>query len=503
MKKKMLAALMAFLCCVQPVSAQAISTQSIMTVSSEASVRLKAGDLNLDDKLDILDVIILNQSIIGKESLTTIQKLTADANKDNKIDATDSLAIMKAIVGIFEKPSDKAFSPAITNLSKAVKADIVEGKAADDAFIKAQTGFYLHLFQQAEQQDPDKNILVSPYSVMQALAMTANGAGGQTLEEMEQTFGGLPLDDLNQYLYTQRMTQPNYQNCWLSTANSIWYRDTFADSLKPEFLKANADYYAADAFKAPFDDSTITDINTWVSNKTERMIPEILNPEEEIQKAVMYLVNAVTFEAEWETAYLPFEVQKQEFTAADGTVQQAEMMYSKDHDMERYYLHDENASGFYKYYSGERYAFAAMLPNEGISVDEYISGLTAESLQNTLANPEESYILAAMPKFSYDYEIELKDALSAMGMPSAFKETADFSAMTDTPVMLDKALHKTHIETSEEGTKAAAVTIEREIPVCETPLPEKEIILDRPFVYMIVDMENHLPVFMGTVKSVE
>ena len=373
-KTRIFAGIAALLLCFQTgISLTANAAEEPTEIGDNAEVVVKAGDLNLDDKLNILDVIILNKAILGKEKLTSVQELAADANKDEKIDASDSLAIMKSIVGLLEKPSDKALSPASTNLSKAVKSDAVEGKAADDAFIQAQTGFYLNLFQKAEAQTPEQNVLVSPYSVMQALAMTANGADGQTLSEMEQTLGGLPLGDLNQYLYTQRISQPNTAKCRLSTANSVWYRD-FEERFQvlPDFLKVNADYYSADAFKAPFDDSTITDINNWVSNKTDRMIPGVLDPEQPIAPSMlMFLINAVTFDAKWQNPYdSEYQVHDGDFTAWDGSAQKVSMMNSEEY----YYLEDDSATGFYKYYDGMKYAFAAMLlpnpPTEVLSEEE-------------------------------------------------------------------------------------------------------------------------------------
>ena len=479
---------------------------SLLPSETEMDIEVKAGDVTLDETLDILDVITLNKALLGKETLNTLQNIAADANKDGSIDSFDSLAIMKTIVGILENTSDKQLSSSVKYLSKSVKSDAVEGKASDDSFTAAQTGFYLNLFQKAEQETPDENILISPYSVMQALAMTANGTAGETRSEMEQTFGGIPLEELNQYLYTQRTSQPDDAECRLSTANSIWYRDAFGASVKPEFLKVNADYYSADAFSAPFDNTSVTDINNWVSNKTDRMITQLLDPSQPIDEAVMmYLINAVTFDAKWSRCYTQFDVRKCDFTKEDGTTQKVSMMYSDGHDAESFYLADENASGFYKYYEGGRYAFAGILPNEGISVDEYISGLTADSLQKMLSNPERKSVAAGIPKFSYDYSITLNDALSEMGMPTAFTDKADFSNMSEEfgdLLYISNVLHKTHIEVFESGTKAAAVTaveveLESEAEINET------VILDRPFVYMIVDMETHLPVFMGAVKSIQ
>ena len=139
------------------------------------------------------------------------------------------------------------------------------------------------------------------------------------------------------------------------------------------------------------------------------------------------------------------------------------------------------------------------------SVDAYISGLTADSLQKMLSNPETKSVAAGIPKFSYDYSISLNDALSEMGMPTAFTEGADFSNMSEEfgdLLYISNVLHKTHIEVFESGTKAAAVTAVEETLESEAEINET-VILDRPFVYMIVDTDTHLPVFMGAVKSVE
>ncbi|MBR0485556.1 MAG: hypothetical protein IJJ69_12425 [Oscillospiraceae bacterium] len=475
--------------------------------SGGVELTIKAGDVNLDESLDILDVVTLNKAILRKENLNALQNIAADANKDGTVDSSDSLAIMKAIVGLIEKASDKQLSSGVQYLSKSVKADAVEVKTADDAFITAQTGFYLNIFQKAEQETPDENILVSPYSVMQALAMTANGADGQTRSEMEQTLGGIPLDELNQYLYTQRTNQPNTEKCKLSTANSIWYRnDENRMNILPDFLKVNADYYSADAFKAPFDNSTITDINNWVSNKTDRMINQLLDPTVPIpDDAMLYLINAVSFDAKWSRPYTTEYTHERDFTAWDGTVQKANMMSSE----EFYYLEDAQATGFYKSYSGGRYAFAALLPNEDITVDEYISGMTADSLHETLSNPTQIKTYAGLPKFSYDYDIKLNDTLISMGMEEAFNPlSADFTKMAvmnypDENLFISKVQHITHIDVTEEGTRAAAVTAVM-MEAGEALIEDyRTVTLDRPFVYMIVDMDTHLPVFMGAVKSID
>jgi len=499
MKKKLLAGLTALLCCFQSLP--------VLTGFAED---VTLGDVTQDGRIDIMDVILVNKSVFGRETLTDAQIQAADVNKNQKVDTSDSLLMMQYIVKLIEDfdgdSSKLKLSEFVKNLSESVKSESVEGAEADEAFISGQTKFYLELFQNAEKESEGENMLISPYSVVQALGMTANGADGQTKSEMEQVIGSMEIEKLNPYLYTQRINQPNTEKCKLSTANSIWYRnDENRLQVSKDFLQVNADYYGADAFSAPFDNSTVKDINDWVNYRTDSMIPELLD--EIGADTVMYLINAVAFDAKWQSPYSEWSVSERDFTTEDGTIQKAQMMYYNEKEPEYQYLEDENAIGFYKNYEGGRYAFAAMLPNEDVSVSDYIAGLTPDSLYETLSNPTMIDVHTVIPKFSYDYDIDLaQNALKSMGMTEAFiPYRADFTKMANGDGLhISRVLHKTHIEVSEGGTKAAAVTAVEVKDTAELYVPEyKEVVLDRPFVYYIVDMETHLPVFMGTVMTVE
>lgn len=387
------------------------------------------------------------------------------------------------------------------DLTADITAQNVEGKKADEEFILAQTKFSVELLKQTAAADKC-NLLLSPYSVMQALAMTANGADGQTRSQMEQVLGnGIPLETLNEYLYTQRTNQPQDDDCKVKTANSIWMRDEPGRfTVWPEFLQLNADYYDAAAYRAPFDQSTVDDINNWCSYNTDGMIPKLLD--EIAPDVVMYLINAVVFDAKWQEEYLDTSVQPRDFHAYSGETQTAEMMYSG----EDAYISDDSASGFLKYYKGMRYAFAALLPDEGVDIWDYVDSLDAETLHSTLTNNEYCAVSAGIPKFSYDYGTELSEVLKTMGMPDALSSsTADFSKMVDPEtdsVWINRVLHKTFIDVSEKGTKAAAITAVEMTDEAAMEEPEmKTVILDRPFVYMILDTETQLPVFIGVMTE--
>ena len=217
----------------------------------------------------------------------------------------------------------------------------------------------------------------------------------------------------------------------------------------------------------------------------------------------MYLINALAFEAEWANIYEKEQVEKGEFTLEDGTKQKVELMYAT----EGKYLQDESATGFIKYYNGYKYAFVALLPNEGVSVSDYIATLDGESLSALLSGAESATVKTAIPKFETEYGTEMSEVLQSMGMIDAFDVgDADFSGIgssTDGNIYIGSVIHKTHIQVGERGTKAGAVTvIEMKANSAAPPDEIKQFYLDRPFVYMLIDCENNVPFFIGTLMDV-
>ena len=360
------------------------------------------------------------------------------------------------------------------------------------------TDFAIRLFKQTNEDG--KNTLISPLSVLCALAMTANGAEGETREQMEAVLG-MSVEELNLYLYSYINALPQGEKYKLSVANSIWFTDDDRFTVNQDFLQTNADYYGADIYKTPFDKQTLKDINNWVKNETDNMIPKVL--EDIPDAAIMYLINALAFEAEWTEIYEKNQVRDKTFTKEDGTKQDVELMYST----EGKYLEDENATGFVKYYKERKYAFVALLPNEGVTVSEYVNSLDGASLAALLANAESRSVETAIPKFESEYDIEMSSILEAMGMSNAFNVTfADFTGIGDSTeggIYISKVIHKTYIQVGEKGTKAGAVTaIEMNDGSAGPPDEIKQVYLDRPFVYMLIDCETNTPFFIGTVMDV-
>ena len=381
------------------------------------------------------------------------------------------------------------------NLMEGIAAKTVSGKAADDAFKSSSADFAIRLFQKA--RDDNKNSLISPLSVMLALSMTANGARGETLAQMESLLGGeIPMETLNEYLYSYIKALPSEKTAKLNIANSIWFRDNGFTAEKA-FLQKNADYYGAAAYKSVFDEKTLRDINNWVKKNTDGMIEKIID--DLAPDAVMYLINTVLFDAEWENIYKKDEIRDGTFTALDGTKRTVSMMYSEEHR----YLDDGKATGFIKPYKNG-YSLVALLPNGDISLGDYVASMSGKAFIDTVKNAKDVPVETAIPKFSYDYDTEMSGALKALGMTNPFEPSkADFSALGASDsgsIFISRVLHKAYIAVDEKGTKAGAATAVETILMSNTAGIYR-VTLDRPFVYAVIDDATGLPIFIGTVTE--
>ena len=354
--------------------------------------------------------------------------------------------------------------------------------------------------------DGDKNVVYSPLSVLYALAMTANGAEGETLAQMEAVFG-MPLDQLNGYLHSVVNLLPSDEGYDFDIANSIWIKnDEDKFTVNEDFLTTVKSYYDAGVFTAEFDEKTLKDINNWVTQKTNGQIQNVLDRIDE--NAVMYLINALNFEADWLNDYNEYDVSDGTFTKADGTMQDAEFMYKRENG----YLSDEDTQGFIKYYKDRKYAYVALLPEAGVNIDDYIASLDGEKITNLLNTADMAQeVETAIPKYETTYDTEMSEIFKALGMTDAFdSRLADFSKMGTAQVegeniCINRIIHKAFIRVAEKGTQAGAATVVEMIAEGAMMIenPPKEVYLNRPFVYMIIDPQTKLPLFMGAVYEIE
>lgn len=382
----------------------------------------------------------------------------------------------------------------------AITLQGVESKTNEPSFTENQVRLALRLLRETAKKRDGKNLLLSPLSVQLALTMTANGAEGDTLSQMEELLGGnLSLSELNQSMKNLSVRLASDNHSKINLANSIWLRDNEESlSVKETFLQTNQTFFQAEIQKRPFNEDTLKEINRWAEEKTDGMIDEILDRID--SQSVMYLINAVLFEGEWESPYHEKSVNNGSFTDINGNRKTVEMMHSD----EFFYLEDGKATGFMKPYKGGSYLFAALLPNEDTDIYEYIDALTEDGLLNTLKNPKNTLVYASLPKFSYENSHNLSDSLKALGITKAFDPmAADFSALGQSAMgnlFIGDVIHKTHISVDTMGTKAGAVTAVG-IRNMGMPMNPKTVTLNRPFIYMIVEADTMIPLFVGVAAD--
>lgn len=363
---------------------------------------------------------------------------------------------------------------------------------------EAVSGFALSLLRSSGAGT--RSTLLSPVSVLYALGMTANGAGGTTLNQMESAMG-MSLAELNDFLYTYRMSLPaDGKSCSVSMANALWLRDIFR--VEEEFLRTCVNYYDAEVYRAAFDKSVVSDVNEWVSRHTDGRIDSLLS-EEPDGRTMLYLLNAAAFEGQWETPYEKEDIREGgQFTAADGSRQTADYLLST----ESIYLSDDNVTGVLKYYQGGKYAFVALLPDQGVTLEKYLSDLTGKKLYQLVTGHRYDTVETAIPRFTAQSELELRPLLAEAGIEDLFTTAADLrglgSAANDA-LYVSSVRHKTYLTLDEAGTRAAAATSVEVNAGGSAPTEGKQVVLDRPFLYMVVDTHACIPLFMGTVTSME
>lgn len=355
-----------------------------------------------------------------------------------------------------------------------------------------------------QSREDGENALVSPLSVTLALGMTANGAAEDTLAEFEALFG-LSRDDLNS-LCARFME--DYANLGGSTeanlVNSLW-----AD---PELTLANGfvlrcqETYGAELFQQDLQNpETVRAVNGWVDTATRGLIPKVV--EEFDEDAVLALINAVylknKFTRPFETPHSEWEM---DFTAADGTVSHPKGMSNGTRNEE--YIDVGEGQGVLLPYDDGRLGLLLMLPEEGVSLSDYLAGWDGNTVAELLAARQERRVSLVCPKFKAEWGGSLRETLSAMGLEGAFDpERADFSAMGSAggdPLYMGDVIHKTAFEINEEGTEAAAVTAV--IMEATSAMPPEDLVylrFDRPFVYGIVDVEMGTPLFLGYAEEVK
>lgn len=406
-----------------------------------------------------------------------------------------------------EEPSND--EPGDITDSSGDVAYIVDPQADPEAvrqLAQSSNGFALALYQALRSEDG--NLIYSPYSIFQALLMTAAGAEGETASQMASVLG-VDLDDpavhnlmnaLNKALtkhpeYLQNDAQPLTFNI----ANAVWaqkdyhFEQSFLDTLSANY---NAGLKLVD-FNKPEDARAL--INLWVAAQTNDKIQELIPAGLLDQMTRMVLTNAIYFKGAWSHQFGEKDTEDGSFTLADGSTTTVPFMHG---NFTLSALVNDQLSAVRLPYEGGTYAMAAIMPAADFAGFE--SQLTAAELEQILSDLQSSSAMVdlSLPKFQAESRFGLGDILAGLGMPDAFDaQKADFSGMTGKPdLMISSVLHQATIDVNEEGTEAAAATA---VAMSVTSMPGQSytIRLDKPFIYVIYETTTNTITFMGRVVN--
>ena len=361
--------------------------------------------------------------------------------------------------------------------------------------VSANTCFGTRLVQKLLSGAGEKNLFISPYSILSALALTSNGASGVTLDVIQQVLG---LRETGERNVNTGFELLNESLCHasgeieLSVANSLWAREDIV--FVQDFLDKAHSYYAAHVARVDFLDSSAPDmINGWVHEKTRGKIENIVDGIDPL--SILFIVNAVYFQGNWTRPFDPALTSQMVFHSPSGVVKNHPMMRRAG----RY--HYLEAAGFQvvriPYGCEEEMSLYAFLPEESRTLTSFVQGLSGESLTDWISDMEPMQGTLAFPRFTVSYEVNLKDVLVALGMGVAFDPNeADFQRMTQLQAWINKVKHKAALQIDEKGSEAAAAT-SVEMRVTSVARDTFSIVFDRPFFYLIRDDQTGVVLFCG------
>ena len=394
--------------------------------------------------------------------------------------------------------------PKVVTSGEPVKADIRELSADDqDQMRRAYLNASFDLLRR--QFNGEQNVMISPASIMIALSMAESGAAGETRQQMASIWGGTGNDDDLSYAADLLKRLNSAEGVNLHAADSMWINeDSLTGYIKSEYVDFVSEMFDSEVAVLKFNERAVERINSWVDDNTDHMIDKIIG--ELDPSTALVLINAIAFDGKWNEQYEDHQVTDGIFRNSDGTTTDVKMLNGE----EGVYLENDKATGFVKFYEGCQYAFVTILPkDESQSADDLLKEFTGDDFDAFLNSKSYSYeVNTKMPEFSYDFENVLNDTLKDMGMILPFEEFgADFTGIADLPydynLYISKVIHKTHIEVTRTGTRAAAVTAVTMDVACAIEEKDiKNVFCDRPFAYAIVDMTDNTPVFIGTVNNV-
>lgn len=373
---------------------------------------------------------------------------------------------------------------------------LIELDLKSSELVEASNDFGFTLFESVlSNVKVDKNVMIAPLSVSQALSMALNGAAENTLVEMKSVldFEDFSMEDINEKNMNVVQALINHDSdVNLNISNSIWHRSSF--NPKTDFIKNNEIYYNAtvSSFDTKQSDKAVKAMNTWVDKNTNGKIEKIVSqikPDD-----VLFLINAIYFKAEWKTKFEKSETIPVEFACENGTKKEVETMIGK---ADLTYKNEEKYSAIKLPYGSGKFNMIIYLPEEDYTTSEILSEIATTDF-DYLNEMTPVTMDVLLPKFEFEYENTMNDELQDLGIVDAFDELeADFSNLGDGQLFISEVLHKTYIKTNEEGSEAAAAT---KVSFGLTSVgPGQAIRINKSFLFAIVEDDTNAILFLGKV----
>jgi len=413
-----------------------------------------------------------------------------------------ALVIVLSVAGCGETAKGAEF--VLSDKPRVTSPDVITSDLGD--LVGGNSAFAFDLYQALREEEG--NLFYSPHSISLALAMTYAGARGETERQMADTlhltlsqdqlhnaFNGLDLELAKRGEGAQGKDGEGFR---LNIVNAIWGQRDY--KFLDEFLDVLAENYGAglrllDFINAP-EEARIT-INDWVSDQTEGRIEDLI-PQGVIDALTrLVLTNAIYFNAAWLSPFDEDTTEDGSFYLLDGSEVTVPMMRQTESFG---YAEGEGYQAVELLYDGSELSMVILLPERG-RFEEFEASLSAERVDSIIGDLEDENVALTLPKFEFESEFSLVDTLAAMGMPIAFSGAADFSGMTGTSeLFIGDVLHKAFVSVDEAGTEAAAATA---VVMELTAMPEEpvEVTVDRPFVFLIRDIETGAVLFLGRVAN--
>ncbi len=390
------------------------------------------------------------------------------------------------------------------NSSISQSSDVMPNSSeSQQQIITASNSFGLRLLQTLSSENPNDNVIISPISASVALGMVLNGAANGTKTEIQSVLGFPNWPDLTidqTFFNLSRHLDSLNGSVIITSANSIWIKNTFTPL--PTFLNVNQEYFEAEVQSVDFlSPSAVSTINTWVSQKTNNKIPDMISQPID-SSTVMILLNALYFNGPWAVKFDSSLTQDDFFNSYSGSSEKCKMMLKKD-TITCYAANQYQAVDLP--YNNENVHMTFILPEVGVDINSFISSFSENDWQQIRNSYWTAKLYFYLPRFTLNQSSHLSDALKALGMPTAFdKDKADFSRINaingDQRLYISKVEQKTFIEVNESGTEASSTT---EVPLYARDHPgPNEIKINRPFLFVIHDISSGTILFFGKVTSI-